>query len=280
MNKSNQIFLGEFEIGLKAQHKNMHSEVWTQDINSVFFSFKLSKDDEMIDNTTLLIVLPNETKVILQGIYDTEKEMYVTEHFDTSVITNKAKQRAFGYLYGEAEDGTKGYDIGSFSFFVGTSVIDKPLEDAESLYVPKFERLYNELKMLGVHDAPSNGKLYGRKDEAWTELVDSGVTEERAKEIAKEVVEEFETTDSTNIQSGRVYLFGHFPEGLRGEIIFPEEFEEIPVVAPIYQGDGSLTILPIVQAYGVTTRKFEYLINDMNGNHNFNAFMNWVAIGK
>jgi H-type lectin domain. len=272
----NQIFLGEFNVGLKEQHKSTHNEIWTQDINSVFFSFKLSKGDEMIDNTTLLIVLPNETKVILQGVYDTEKEMYVTEHFDASVITNRAKQRAFGYLYGEAEDGTKGYDIGSFSFFVGMSAIDEPLEEAEGVYVPRFEELYEELKNLGIEDAPNDSKTYGRKNGEWQEVVGSiGVTEERVKEIAEEVVEA-----SVKTQSGRVFLFGHYPEGLRGVINFSKEFEEIPVVAPVYQGDGSVGVLPIVQAYGVTTTGFDFLVQDASGINNYNAFMNWVAIGK
>ena len=195
MNKSNQVFLGEFEIGLKQQHHSTHNEIWTQDSNSVIFAFVLTKDGEkkIVDAIMLLIVLPNETKVILQGVYDTEKEMYVTEHFDTSAITNKAKQRAFGYLYGEAEDGTKGYDIGSFSFFVGTSAIDKKLEQAKSIYVPKFEALYEKLKNLGITDAPSDTEMYGRKNGNWEKI--TGVTEGRVKEIAEEVVEELDIKD-------------------------------------------------------------------------------------
>jgi H-type lectin domain./Domain of unknown function (DUF2479). len=279
LEKYNYMFLGEFGIGLKEQHKSTHREIRTQDINSVTFAFTLARDGKRIelDYITLLIVLPNETKVVLQGVYDEEEKMYVTEYFDTSVITNRSKQRAFGYLYGETEnEGTKGYDIGSFSFFVGTSAIDKPLKEAESTYVPQFKQLYDELYNLGVKDAPSDAKMYGRKDGNWEEIVsDGGMTEDRVKEI---VVEEIAELDRPNIQSDRVYLFGYFPEGLRGEIVFPKEFKTIPVVSPVYQGDGSLDILPIVQAYGVTTHKFEFLINDMNGNHNFNAFMNWVAI--
>ena len=358
MNEKNQIFLGEFEVGLKEQHKSTYSEIWTQDVNSMLFAFKLTKDGERIelDYITLLIVLPNETRVVLQGAYDEEEEMYITEYFDTSVITNRNKQRVFGYLYGEteSEEGTKGYDIGSFSFFVGTSAIDKVLEEAESVYVPRFEDLYNELKTLGIRDAPSDGEAYARKNESWEKITDltGGVSATEVKEIATEVtgeiIENLDLKDgvspivdivsipegtkvtitdkngpksmdilngargdkgnagdsaykiwldaghkgskedflawlkseSSYIQSGRVYLFGHFPEGLRGIINFPEEFKEIPVVAPVYQGDGALGILPIVQAYGVTTTGFNFLVQDVSGDNNYNAFMNWVAIGN
>jgi len=359
MEKENQIFLGEFEVGLKEQHKTTHNEIKTQDINSVLFGFKLTKEGESkadIDHISLLIVLPTGTKVILRGTYNVEKEMYITEYFDTSIITNRSKQRAFGYVYGEleTEEGTKGYDIGSFSFFVGTSALDKTLEDAESVYVPRFEDLYNELKTLGIHDAPNDSEPYARKNESWEKITDltGGVSAAEVKEIATEVtgeiIEDLDLKDgvspivdvapipagtkvtitdkngpksmdilngargdkgnagdsayqiwldaghkgseedflawlkseSSNIQSGRVYLFGHFPEGLRGIINFPEEFKEIPVVAPVYQGDGALGILPIVQAYGVTTTGFNFLVQDVSGDNNYNAFMNWVAIGS
>ena len=325
MNTNEQLFLGTFAIGLDEQYYPSDREIWTQDVDSVIFSIKLVKDDidkKDLDDVSILIILPNKRKVVVTASYDEQSESYVSDTpFDTSVITNIRKERAYGYVYGEISDGEKrrGYDIGSFSFFTGTSKLDVAIEDAQKVYIPKFEELYTELKELGIHDAPDDGKLYARKNGMW--IISGGITIE---DVDAEITAKLEDLDihagqqgpkgdkgeagqqgpkgdkgedgqqgpkgdkgepgtvgprgESDIQSDRVYLYGYYPEGLRGTIVFPTPFESVPVVVPIYQGDGSSVILPVVQAYGVTTDKFEYLINDMNGNHNYNAFMNWIAV--
>jgi len=85
--------------------------------------------------------------------------------------------------------------------------------------------------------------------------------------------------DATPVfQTGRVYLFGYYPDGLHGAIAFDSPFEDIPTVITSFQGDGSGTIKPTVSVYGTTANGFNFLVQDVNNINNFNAFMNWIAI--
>ena len=165
--------------------------------------------------------------------------------------------------------------------------------DAYSWVLSELEKLRSSLGSLDLEYEDNELTLLVDKEPQASVSIEggSGVSENKVKKLIDTAIEQSERNilqqvqgkidelEIPNVQSGRVYLFGHYPMGLRGQIQFPKEFQEIPVVAPIYQGDGSADVLPVVQAYAVTTTGFEYLVQDLSGTNQFNAFMNWVAIG-
>ena len=176
--------------------------------------------------------------------------------------------------------------LGKLARALGEKAEQSDLESLEERIVSLIEQLEAHEGNEDIHTSLTEKALWNAKlDEAnlvglASEDFVSTAIEQSEQNVLQQVQEKIDELEVPNIQSGRVYLSGHHPSGFRGRIIFDEVFSSIPIVSLTYQGDGSLSILPSVQAYGVTDIGFEFLIQDIANRNNYNAFMNWVAIGN